>query len=155
MKTMATTKKPEKITLLMLAKDVLKWLKPGSKVKLVPKANHGYIGTTKQRGGDVQTYLKSGKPCTVCGIGALAAAAAFRKDELQFDGFGLVASSSLRRVCIQVTGLKPSQADYIEYAFEYEEGLDHPAKSAKGRLTQICENIVKNRGRFVRDGGAY
>lgn len=146
MKTTTTTKKPEKVTLLMLAEDVLKWLKPGSKVKLVPKANHGYIGTTEQRGGDVQTYLKSGKPCTVCGIGAFAAAAAFRKDKLQFDD-----PTSIRNACIQVTGLKPSQADYIEYAFEYGEGLDHPAKSAKGRLTQICENIVKNKGRFVRE----
>ena len=138
------------VTLTMLAKDVLKWLRPGSKVRIVPRFHYGYIGKRDQSG-DVQEYLKSGKPCPVCGIGAIAAAAAFRKDKLKFDAWGSPTSNGIRNACMRVAGMPMSQANKIEDAFENGEGLP-PIRSARGRLIVICENIIKHNGLFIPKG---
>ena len=138
----------KKITLTMLAKDVLKWLKPGSKIRIVPKFAHGYVGSYGDAG-DVQKHVKAGKPCAVCGIGALAVAAAVRIDSLKFNDFDPM-NELLREACVDLIGLTNEQAGNIEGAFELGGGLANPARSAKGRLKQICENILKNKGEFVK-----
>jgi hypothetical protein len=149
-----------KITKTMLAKDILKWLEPKSKVKIRPRLEYGWVaGPRGDATTDLQELLMSGRPCEVCALGALVCAVAFRKDEISLckspshthagqdgklslpDRYGIVS--------ILQEYFDPEECALIEGAFEDGTGLPSRVRSAKGRLRAICENIVSHRGKFV------
>ncbi len=80
-----------KITSTRIAKDVLKWLEgPKKACPIIPIGyGHGYMIVPNVAGElDVQQHLKANGKCEVCGIGGLAAALAFRIDNLKLDDYG-------------------------------------------------------------------
>lgn len=163
---MPTAKKVPKpqppITLTLLAKDILKYLQPDSKVKLKPRRKFAYCLTPKGNAEpDLQKVLQAGKVCEVCGIGAFLAAKAYRIDGVEFrdtlDFFsrhagrrGLGSSEFDQRVVrnsLQAVA-DPETLLRIEKAFEKGTGVPREIKSARGRLEWICKNIIRNKGVF-------
>jgi len=147
-----------KITSVMLAKDVLKWLaNPAKECPITPKTGNGYVVVkgSKAKEVDIQKHAKSGKKCEVCGIGGLAVALATRTDSLKAThGSGRVGDYSAKVGYEETLSfLQPyfteSQLFQIEDSFEDGEGLPRGVESARARLKAICENIVANKGEFV------
>ena len=139
-------KKAVKITPVMLAKDVLKWLQPGSKVRIRPLLDNGFVGIKGDVSVDLQAYLKAGKPCEVCARGALVAAKAYRVDMVQVSGDDFWRSET---DTILDGIFNPYELNDIEEAFERGKGLPSWITSARGRLKAICQNIITNKGKFV------
>ena len=150
-----------KITPVMLAKDVLKWLaNPAKECPITPKLSNGYVIVkgAKAKEVDVQKHVKSGKKCEVCGLGGLAVALATRIDSLKatggFDYGGGGFYSAEVEYQETISFLQPyfteSQLNQIEDAFEDGEGLPRGVESARARLKAICESIVANKGKFVQ-----
>lgn len=148
-----------KITKTMLAKDILEWLKPRSKVKIDPQICGTYIAgpVGEKEVVDLQKILKAGKTCTVCALGGFVAAVAYRKDEVKLgtdSHYKFPTSLALGGGVNFVEGIlggifSAHECDVIERAFEYGRGMPVRIKTAKGRLKYICENIVDHRGKFV------
>lgn len=146
-----------RITKTMLAKDILEWLKPHSKVKINPQIRGTYIaGPVGEKEEDLQKILKAGKPCTVCALGGFVAAVAYRKDAVKLgyvshynfpNSLALGSDHDAHRILEGVFSI--SECNVIEAAFEHGEGMPPRIKTAKGRLKYICESIIANRGRFV------
>ena len=117
-----------------------------SKVKIKPKFSNGY--TVTKTAVDLQSYLKSGNSCEVCGVGALVCAVAYRKDKIKTSTSWL---SGVSDVLNPYTEIRPffglENSGYIEEAFE--RGVGVKAKTAVGRLKEICKNIIANKGKFV------
>jgi hypothetical protein len=150
----------QEITAVTIAQDVLKWLEPDSPVKIVPKMHNSYIVIPLVGDDvDIQAYLQTGKSCEVCGIGALAAAFAFHRDGLiahpdynEFDeeANGFVGSREI------YTALQPYFDHYQLATIEvYFESTANQSLSAADRLRNICQNIIRNNGVFVREQEAY
>ncbi len=155
-----------KITSTRIAKDVLKWLEgPKKACPIIPKGNgNGYIIIVPNAIGklDVQQHLKAKGKCEVCGIGGLAAALAYRIDNLKLKSgnpngcnCGSCSSAYVERERLEKF-LKPyftlKQLDVIEFAFEHGEdmlGKNDYKWSATKRLKVICKNIIANKGKFV------
>lgn len=177
MKTKAKNKKA-KITAVTLAKDVLKWLAPGGKVKIQLRKNFAYVRPTGSgvsyidRHGaeaasryylkpssmsmELQDYLKAGKTCNVCAIGAFVAAKAYREDHFPIDYHGaeradaaafLESEFAMSSAFDIRSGREPMRT--IELAYETGEGVSSKIRSAKGRMRFICHNIIKNKGKFI------
>lgn len=148
--------KEMKITTTMLAKDILKWLKPGAKVKIKPRIAGTYVAGPKGDKDelDLQKILKSGKVCTVCALGGFIAAVAYRRDEIKLSHHehhkmpGCATFSASERGAL-AGFFSGEQCAAIEGAFEHGYRLPPRIVTAKGRLRFICQNIVDNRGTFV------
>lgn len=147
-------KKP-KITLKLLAKDVLKYLDPKTrgKIRLRPRINHCYVNVhgVKEHETDLQALAKNGKTCEVCGIAALLVALAIRQDAVTLSHSQGVGPDSyaycLRHVCEEgLSSVASSDCiDDIESFFEHGGTLPSGEKlphSAIGRLRSICNAIV-------------
>jgi hypothetical protein len=157
-----------KITSTRIAKDVLKWLEgPKKACPIIPiGGSNGYMivpNATVEL--DVHQHLKAKGKCEVCGIGGLAAALAFRIDNLKLDSGDPAECDCVS--CIQGVGVtvsrerlekflkpyfKPAQLDAIETAFEHGNemlGKNDYKWSATKRLKVICKNIIANKGKFV------
>lgn len=138
----------QKITMTMLAKDVLKWLAKPKESPIIPMDNgHGYLIARATRGNkvDIQQHLTKPKACEVCAIGAFVAAKAFRVD-------GLEVQAMYREDCIDFMGGISDREEMlkIERAFEDWDGITATwESSAIEKLTLICKNIIKNKGKFV------
>lgn len=154
MKTETVERKSLPITPVMLAKDVLKWLEPGSKVKIKPVLGKWYVMAKGQSGADLQTLLKKGRQCEVCGVGALMCAIAYRQDNMFLTAdqnipdrrpgeVGTVSSAFIR----VLEFFSSANRHDIEMAFELGTGVR--AKTARGRLKEIMLNIVANKGKFI------
>ena len=157
-------KKQPRITATMLAKDVLKWLKPATRkeVRLVPAMGTGYVRLLENKAsdpllnrdfgadGDLQTFLLCGKPCQVCGIGAFLVAKALRVDAIRAIGGGVSRERCV--ASLKPVGLGEDALFYIEQAFECGTGLR--SNTATGRLKEICRNIIANKGKFIPKGAA-
>lgn len=163
---MPTAKKVPKpqppITLTLLAKDILKYLQPDSKVKLKPRRKFAYCLTPKgNEEPDLQKVLQAGKVCEVCGIGVFLAAKAYRVDGVKFTDTLDIWSRHTGRRGLGSSGIDQrvvhnslyAVADRgtlrrIEAAFETGLGVPREIKSARGRLEWICKNIIRNKGVF-------
>ncbi len=158
--------KKQKITPVMLAKDVLAYLDPKKrgKIRIFPRFGTGYLNVLREQpthggpvlydysvegGSDVQKILKKGKPCQVCALGALVAAKAVRADEVQTTYGGVLFGNDVYAALEEV--FRPRDLAKIEQAFEDGccwEVAPNDSEGAKERLIQICKNIIKNKGKF-------
>lgn len=150
-----------KITKTSLAKDILKWLDPSSKVKIEPVRNYCYVaGPKDDEETDIQKILLAGKVCEVCAKGAFIAAKAFHVDGIELDipatarynkaaddGKQSLNVGTITDTCDGIFSI--TEARLIEIAFERGIGVPWRITTASGRLTWICKNIVSHRGKFV------
>ena len=150
MTTTKSTTKKKPITMVTLAKDILKWLEKPSKAPINPRRKYGYFRMLEYEPTDVQAKLKAAKEpvCDVCAIGAFVAAKAFREDNLRVSY--LNRDQAIR--FLEPVFTKAQREDYlplieIEEAFEAGEGLK--AQTAVGRLRAICRNVIANKGVFI------
>jgi len=148
-----------KVTPVLLAKDILKWLEPKSPVKIRLKTGYGYLRTSFGQDrrlpliithfkADLRKYIKAGKPCEVCALGALVVAKAYRMDQVQLTACSMI-SYEIREALRDIFTF--SDMIYIEHAFEHGIGLQTRSRSAVRRMKEICHNIIRNKGQFIPD----
>lgn len=136
---------------VMIAKDVIKWIKAS---KIVPDHGHGYLWTDAVPSGlskskDLRALVKKSKePCMVCAIGAVFCAAVLKNDKFNTDSKYVTKEPMVEYLKNVFSAIELNE---IESAYEgfREKTMYQRIDDSSTRVIVMMNNIIRNKGNFV------